>query len=98
MKTRESDMPDETLWRSFFDPEAILTALKLDNSVCDAVDFGCGHGESCKAGAIHMFFGPGTKITPEIKPDLSKHPDEIESARQLGQKLSHRLKGFSETT
>lgn len=44
MKTRESGMPDETMWQSFFNPEVILTALKLDKSVCDAVDFGCGYG------------------------------------------------------
>lgn len=44
MKTRESGMPDEEMWQSFFDPEAILSALKLDSSVRDAVDFGCGYG------------------------------------------------------
>lgn len=44
MKTRQSGMPDEEAWRSFFDPEAILSALKLNESVCDAVDFGCGYG------------------------------------------------------
>jgi SAM-dependent methyltransferase len=44
MKTRESGMPGEEIWRSFFDPEAILTALKMDDSVHDAVDFGCGYG------------------------------------------------------
>ena len=38
MKTRESGMPDEGMWRSFFDPEAILTALGLDETVLNAVD------------------------------------------------------------
>ena len=28
-------------------------------------------GETCIVGAIHMFFAPGVKITPEIKPSLS---------------------------
>jgi SAM-dependent methyltransferase len=37
-------MPDEGTWRSFFDPEAILRALKLDERVRDAADFGCGYG------------------------------------------------------
>jgi len=60
--------------------------------------FTCGYGESCKVGAIHMFFGPGTTITPEMTPDVSKQPDKIKSARQLGQKLAHRLKGFAEAT
>lgn len=44
MKTRESGMPDEDMWRSFFDVEAILTAMKLDESVGETVDFGCGYG------------------------------------------------------
>ena len=29
MKTRESGMPDEEMWREFFDAEAILRSLKL---------------------------------------------------------------------
>lgn len=44
MKTRDSGMPDEKLWRSFFEPEAVLTSLGLTGGVGDAVDFGCGHG------------------------------------------------------
>ncbi len=44
MKTREGGMPDGEMWPSFFDPEAILTALGLDESVLDALDFGCGYG------------------------------------------------------
>lgn len=44
MKTRESGMPDEGMWQTFFDPEAVLTALGLDGAVGDAVDFGCGYG------------------------------------------------------
>jgi len=60
--------------------------------------FVCGYGEDCKVGAIHMFFGPGTKITPDIIPDLSKQPENIEAARQAGKTLSDRLKGFAEAT
>lgn len=60
--------------------------------------FSCGNGETCKVGAIHMFFGPGTKITDEIIPDLSKQPEKIEEARSLGKKLTERLKGFAQAT
>jgi multimeric flavodoxin WrbA len=56
--------------------------------------FECGYGETCKVGAIHMLFGPGTKITDDITPDLSKQPDKIESAHALGHKLSRRLAEF----
>ncbi len=44
MKTRESGMPDEAAWEAFFDPKAILDALRLNGGVCDAADFGCGYG------------------------------------------------------
>ncbi|MCF6174784.1 MAG: flavodoxin family protein [Victivallaceae bacterium] len=57
--------------------------------------FTCGYGETCKVGAVHMFFGPDTKITPEIIPDLSKQPEIIEQASELGHKLTERLKGFA---
>ncbi len=60
--------------------------------------FTCGHGETCKVGAIYMFFGPGTKITPEIIPDLSKQPDKIEQAQALGRKLTERLNAFASAT
>ena len=60
--------------------------------------FTCGHGETCKVGAIHMFFGPGTKITPEIIPDLSKQPGKLEEARAAGRTLGERLKAFAAGT
>jgi multimeric flavodoxin WrbA len=60
--------------------------------------FTCGYGETCKVGAVHMFFGPDTKITPEIIPDLDKQPEKLEAARQLGQQLGKRLKGFAAAT
>jgi multimeric flavodoxin WrbA len=60
--------------------------------------FTCGYGETCKVGAIHMFFGEGTKITPKITPDLSKQPEKIELAHDLGKQLTERLKGFATAT
>jgi len=60
--------------------------------------FVCGYGETCKVGAIHMFFGPGTKITPEITPSLSKQSATIEEARSLGRMLEQRLRGFASAT
>ncbi len=54
--------------------------------------FICGHGETCKVGAIHMFFGPGTKITDEIIPDLAKQPAKVKEAHALGKNLSKRVR------
>lgn len=44
MKTRESGMPDEPMWSSFFTPEQTLAKLGLPGSCRDVVDFGCGYG------------------------------------------------------
>jgi multimeric flavodoxin WrbA len=57
--------------------------------------FTCGYGETCKVGAIHMFFGPDTRITEDIIPSLDKQPAKIEEAREAGRKLNQRLKEFA---
>jgi ubiquinone/menaquinone biosynthesis C-methylase UbiE len=44
MKTRESGMPDESMWAGFFSPEQTLAKLGLTSSCGDVVDFGCGYG------------------------------------------------------
>lgn len=44
MKTRESGMPPEEMWQSFFDPIAVLTKLGLDTNCRDVLEFGCGYG------------------------------------------------------
>ena len=44
MKTRESGMPDESMWESFFDPPTVLAKLGLTDECRDVVDFGCGYG------------------------------------------------------
>jgi ubiquinone/menaquinone biosynthesis C-methylase UbiE len=43
VKTRESGMPPEEMWQSFFDPVAILTKLGLDANCGDLLEFGCGY-------------------------------------------------------
>ena len=60
--------------------------------------FTCGFGETCKVGAIHMFFGPETKITSEITPSLQKQPNKLDEAHALGRKLGERLRGFAAAT
>ena len=44
MKTRESGMPPEEMWQSFFDPVSILMKLGLDANCGDVLEFGCGYG------------------------------------------------------
>jgi SAM-dependent methyltransferase len=44
MKIRDSGMPSESVWQSFFDPEIILIKLGLKPDMEKVVDFGCGYG------------------------------------------------------
>lgn len=44
MKTRESGMPEEERWKSFFDPDLILSELGLDRTCQTVIDLGCGYG------------------------------------------------------
>ena len=60
--------------------------------------FTCGYGETCKVGAIHMFFGAGTKITDEITPSLARQPEALAAARAAGKTLSDRLSDFAAGT
>lgn len=45
MKGRESGMPEEAYWASFFDPQAVLERLRLSLDGSDnMLEFGCGYG------------------------------------------------------
>ena len=44
MKVRDSGMPEEALWDSFFDVELILQRLGIDDSLVDVAELGCGYG------------------------------------------------------
>ncbi|MHB1033678.1 MAG: class I SAM-dependent methyltransferase [Pirellulales bacterium] len=67
MKTRESGMPDEEMWREFFDVEAILRWLKLTPSCRDVVEFGCGYGTFTIPAARIV---RGTVHALDIEPDM----------------------------
>lgn len=61
MKTRESGIPDESMWSGFFSPEQTLVKLGLTGACRDIVDLGCGYGTftlpaACMVqGVVHAF-------------------------------------------
>ncbi|MDT8440851.1 MAG: flavodoxin family protein [Desulfuromonadales bacterium] len=71
--------------------ECIGRVLAIGPASC----FDCGYGENCTVGAIHHFYGPGTKITEEITPRLARQPQAVDQARDLGRTLRQRLSGVS---
>jgi multimeric flavodoxin WrbA len=53
--------------------------------------FSCGYGETCKVGVPTMLFGPGTKITEDMIPNVSKQPAVMKAAEDAGKLLGARL-------
>ena len=67
MKTRESGMPEEERWNSFFDPDFILMALGLDSNSQRVVDVGCGYGTFSIPAARRV---AGTVFAIDIDPQM----------------------------
>jgi len=44
MKVRESGMPEEKYWESFFNVQNIFLQLHLDDKIIDVAEFGSGYG------------------------------------------------------
>jgi len=61
MKIRDSGMPDEIMWSTFFDPELILQQMEVTSGLHTIVDLGCGFGtfsipaSKLVSGEIHAF-------------------------------------------
>jgi SAM-dependent methyltransferase len=67
MKVRDSGMPDESLWATFFDAPAILSRLGFTESQADIVEFGCGYGTFTIAAAA---LTRGTLFALDIEPAM----------------------------
>lgn len=68
MKGRESGMPDEEYWNSFFDAECVIRKL-FGEGGCrgNVVEFGCGYGTFTLPAARHA---TGTVCAFDIEPNL----------------------------
>lgn len=72
MKTRESGMPDESMWSGFFSPAETLAKLGLTGSCGDVVDFGCGYG---------TFTIPAARMVRGTVHSLDIEADMVEATR-----------------
>ncbi len=82
MKIRESGMPDERYWESFFDVDNIFTQLQINNKTKDLVEFGSGYG---------TFTIPAAKIIKGNVYALEIEPEMINNLEQkiTGENLSN---------
>lgn len=68
MKGRESGMPEEAYWASFFDPEATLDRLlPAGGSRGNLVEFGCGYGTFTLPAARRI---AGVVTALDIEPEM----------------------------
>ncbi len=67
LKIRESGMPDEEIWASFFDPDRTLERLGCDAARGNVAEFGCGYGLFTLAAARIV---SGTVFALDIEPDM----------------------------
>jgi tRNA G46 methylase TrmB len=44
MKVRDSGMPPETMWSTFFNVDTILNTMQVNQSVVNLLEVGCGYG------------------------------------------------------
>jgi ubiquinone/menaquinone biosynthesis C-methylase UbiE len=44
VKIYDSGMPEENVWKTFFDPASILSKLQFTSDCIDVVELGCGYG------------------------------------------------------
>ena len=66
MKVRDSGMPDQVSWESFFEPREVLKLLCFPPTG-DVVDFGCGYGTfTLTAAALTTGTVHGIDIDPEM--------------------------------
>ncbi len=71
MKARESGMPDEAYWETFFDAARLVSRMfGADGCQGDVVEFGCGYGTFTLPAALHT---AGTLFALDIEPALIAH-------------------------
>lgn len=81
MKARESGMPAEGVWRTFFSPTETLRALGLHRGMANVVDFGCGYGTFTIPaaqfihGTVHAF-----DLEPEMITETTRKADRASLA------------------
>ena len=67
MKIRDSGMPAEEVWASFFNPQMTLHTLELTSTCHDVVEFGCGYGTFTVPAARMV---SGTVYALDLEPEM----------------------------
>lgn len=90
MKIRDSGMPEQGWWDSFFDAELILDTLGLDASCGNLVEFGCGYGTFTLPAARRI---GGTVYALDLDPRMLESTKENAAAAGV-ENIELRLQDF----
>lgn len=66
MKYRESGMPSEQIWSTFFNPNEVLGKMGINKQVNILIDIGCGYGTFLFPAAAVVSQAVGIDIDPEM--------------------------------
>ncbi len=81
MRVRDSGMPDESYWNSFFDAECMIKKLfGIAGCKGNVVEFGCGYGTFTFPAAKHS---QGAISAYDIQPELIEQLQEKSEERSL---------------
>jgi len=72
MKYRESGMPSEEMWDTFFNPTEILNKMGIDKQIRTLIDVGCGYG---------TFLFPSAELVSEKVIGIDIDGEMIEACR-----------------
>jgi ubiquinone/menaquinone biosynthesis C-methylase UbiE len=73
MKYRESGMPNEELWDTFFNPTEILNQMDINGTIRTLLDIGCGYG---------TFLIPAAKLVSDTVVGIDIESEMIEACRK----------------
>lgn len=73
MKYRESGMPNEQMWDTFFNPQHILNQIDIDKNIKTLIDIGCGYG---------TFLIPAAKLVKNKVIGIDIENEMIETCKQ----------------
>jgi SAM-dependent methyltransferase len=74
VKVRESGMPEQDYWDSFFAPGAILDRLGLTSACHDVLEFGCGYGTFTIPAAQRI---SGTVRALDLEPEMLQNTQQL---------------------
>lgn len=79
MKYRDSGMPDEQMWETFFNPTQILSQLGVNEHTKTLIDIGCGYG---------TFLMPAAKLVKSKVIGIDIENDMVDACRKKITQLS----------